>query len=73
MICRYLLLLAPAAEVFALASGCTYDSADPSPTGIGTEVCSKLMTDDCFEVTSLDPEKVSTYVRAMLQMREISD
>ncbi|KAK0384657.1 hypothetical protein NLU13_8743 [Sarocladium strictum] len=66
MICRYLLLLAPAAEVFALASGCTYDSADPSPTGVGTEVCSKFITDDCFEVTSLDPEKVSTYCECLL-------
>ena len=74
MIFRTLVLLTAAAEVLAATSSCTYDDANPSPTDIDTDFCSSFITDHCAAVTSLDPEKVSTYVRALLEiMAEFDD
>ena len=57
-----LLLLASVSRVMAVAGTCSYDDSESAPTDIDTEFCSNYITDHCASVTSLDPEKIATYV-----------
>jgi hypothetical protein len=59
------MLLVFAAQVLTAQGKCTYDKANPSPTDLGSEFCSSYITDHCAAVTSLDPEKVTSYVRVI--------